>query len=97
MRLAIPSLRRAAPGLAACALLLTGCGTVSTIAIGEDARAQIHLVGVNPVVKLPAEMTYMGPGQSAALMLGGPLVGAVIANNAATSPKAQLASEMQSS
>ncbi len=87
--------RIAAVGLAASTLPLTGCGTVGTIPIGDDTRAHLHVVSVNPAVKLPDEITYMGPGQAAALMLGGPLVGGLIANNSAATPKAQLASEMQ--
>lgn len=68
---------------------------MGTIPITDDARSHLRVVSVNPVVKLPDEMTYMGPGQAAALMLGGPLVGSLIANNSAAAPKAQLAGEMQ--
>ena len=87
--------RLAATALAVSTLLLAGCGTVGTIPIADDARSHLRVVSVNPVVKLPDEMTYMGPGQAAALMLGGPLVGGLIANNSAAAPKAQLAGEMQ--
>lgn len=79
------------------ALLLAACGTVGTVPIADDARARIHVVSVNPVVKLPKEITYMGPGQAAALMLGGPLVGGLIANSTATTPKAALAAELDAS
>ncbi len=97
MSFAVPLHRLAVLALAASPLLLVGCGTVGTIPIGDDARAHLHVVSVSPVVKLPDEMTYMGPGQAAALVLGGPLVGGLIANNSAATPKAQLAGEMQAS
>jgi hypothetical protein len=87
----------AAAALAVYTLLLVGCGTVGTVPIGDAARAHLQVVSVNPAVRLPDEMTYMGPGQAAALMLGGPLVGSLIANSSAATPKAQLASEMQAS
>jgi len=87
--------RLSAAALAASALLLTACGTVTTIPIAEDARAHIHVVSVNPNVKLPAEMTFMGTGQGTALLLGGPLLGSIIANKTAEAPKAELLASMQ--
>ena len=81
--------------LAAASPLLTACGSIPTVPIAEDARARIHVVSVNPVVKLPPDLTFLGQGQGAALMLGGPIVGALIANSTASVPKAQLTAEMQ--
>ena len=87
--------RLAATALAASTLLLTACGTLTTVPIGDDARAHIHVVSIDPAVKLPAEITFMGTGQGAALLLGGPLVGTLIANKTAAGPKAELAAAMQ--
>lgn len=82
-------------GLASLATLLTACGTISTIPIAESVRSRIHVVSVDSDVKLPPEMTFMDQGQGAALMLGGPIIGSLIANNSASTPKAQLSAEMQ--
>ena len=93
----LPFHRIASSVLAASTLLLAGCGTVGTVPIADDARAHLHVVSINPSVKLPDEMTYIGPGQAAALMLGGPLVGGLIASSSAATPKTQLTTEMQAS
>lgn len=87
--------RLAAAALATSTLLLTACGTLSTVPIGDEARARLHVVSIDPAVKLPAELTYLGRAQGTALILGGPLVGALIAADSASAPKAQLAAELQ--
>jgi hypothetical protein len=87
--------RFSAAALAVSTMLLTACGTLTTVPIGDDARARIHVVSINPSVTLPAEMTFMGTGQGAALLLGGPLVGTLIASKTAETPKAELAAAMQ--
>jgi hypothetical protein len=75
-------------------LLLSGCGTVGTVPIADDARARLHVVSVNPVVRLPKDITYLGPKEAAAMVLGGPLVGGVIASGTAAGPKAALLEEL---
>jgi len=90
------SIRRlSAVSLAASAVLLSACGMVPTVPIGDDARSHIHVVSVDPAVKLPPEMVFMGAGQGTAIILGGPLVGALIASKTAEAPKAALSAAMQ--
>jgi len=87
--------RLSAAALFASTLLLTACATVTTVPIAEDARAHIHVVSVNASVNLPTDMTFMGKGQGTALLLGGPLLGTLIASKTAEAPKAELIASMQ--
>jgi len=80
--------------LIAVASSLTAC-VAPPVAITPAAKAAIHTVRVNPVVKLPPEMMYMGPAQGAVMLLAGPLLGPQLASSTGTSAKAQLAAEMQ--
>lgn len=92
MRPTLSSTRLLACGLALSTL--AACGTVGTVPIADDARASLHVVSVNPVVKLPKDITYLGPKEMAAMVLGGPIVGGVIANGTAAGPKAALLAEL---
>jgi len=94
MRLTATLSRSLACGLSLSTLLLAACGTVGTVPIDDSARARLHVVSVNPVVRLPKDITYLGPGEAAALMLGGPLIGSLIANGSSATPKAALLAEL---
>jgi hypothetical protein len=97
MRLPTSLTRSLACGLSLSTLLLAACGTVGTVPIDDGARTRLHVVSVNPVVKLPKDITYLGPKEMAAMMLGGPLIGGAIANNIASGPKAALLAELDTS
>ncbi len=73
---------------------LTAC-VAPPVAITPTAKAAIHTVRVNPVVKLPPDMLYMGPAEGVAMLVAGPLLGQQAASSTGTSAKAQLAAEMQ--
>ncbi len=88
------SRRAATLGLMAAASSLTAC-VVPPVAITPTAKATIHTVRVNPIVKLPLEMVYMGPAEGVAMLVAGPLLGQLAASSTGTSARAQLASEMQ--
>ncbi len=87
--------RLAIAAVAATASLLTACGSITPVSMSDSARARIHVVSVDPDIKMPPEPVLLDRGQSAAMMLGGPLLGAAIANNTAAEPRAQLVAEMQ--
>lgn len=90
------SLNRATlAGLISVSTLLTACGSVSTIPMDEASKSRIHSVSVDPNVEMPEEMSFLGRGEATALMLGGPIIGALIAHNTAATPKTVLAAEMQ--
>lgn len=93
MRLFASLPRRALPALIA-SLTLAGCGTVPTVLMSDDARTRIHVVNVNPIVKLPEKLSYNGPGQGAVALLGGP-IGILVASSTADGPRGQLTAEMQ--
>ena len=84
----------AAFSLLATASLMTAC-VAPPVALAPTAKMAIHTVRVNPSVKLPADMLYMGRAEGVAMMLSGPLLGAQVASATGTDAKAQLAAEMQ--
>lgn len=88
------SRRAATLGLMAAASSLTAC-VAPPVAITPTAKASIHTVRVNPIVKLPPDMLYMGPAEGVAMLVAGPLLGQQAASSTGTSSRAQLASEMQ--
>ncbi len=71
--------------------LLGGCA--SSLALTRPARESVRSVSVSREVKLPDDMYYAGPGQSAGMLFGP--VGALIAAAAARGPKGQLKAAMQ--
>ena len=86
---------RAAPlGLLAATLLLTAC-VAPPVAMAPTSKAGLHTVRVNPVVKLPADMLYMGRAEGLTMMAVGPLLGQQVASKVGNSAKAQLAATMQ--
>lgn len=80
--------------LLAVASLMTAC-VAPSVAMAPTAKTDIHTVRVNPVVKLPADMLYMGRAEGVAMMLSGPLLGAKVASATGADAKAQLVAEMQ--
>jgi len=86
--------RTTVASLIAISSALTAC-VAPPVAITPAAKASIHTVRVNPVVKLPPDMMYMGPAQGVAMLLAGPLLGQQVASATGTSAKAQLAAQMQ--
>src|SRR5471032_1313465 len=81
-------------GLLAAASLMTAC-VAPPVAMAPTAKAGIHTVRVNPVVKLPADMLYIDRAEGIAMMLSGPLLAAQAASATGADVKAQLAAEMQ--
>ena len=80
--------------LLATALLMTAC-VAPPVAMAPTARTAIHVVRVNPVVQLPADMLYRGQKEGAAMMLAGPLVGAQVASAVGKDTTTQLVAEMR--
>lgn len=94
MPLRFSSRRAAVAGVIATTASLTAC-VAPPVAITPAARASIHTVRVNPVVKLPPDLLYMGPAEGVAMLVAGPLLGQQLASSTGLSAKAQLAAEMQ--
>jgi len=90
------SSRAATLGLIAAASSLTAC-VAPPVAITPAAKASIHTVRVNPIVKLPADMLYLGQAEGVAMLAAGPLLGQPVASSVGASARAQLAAEMQAS
>ena len=80
--------------LLATALLMTAC-VAPPVAMAPTARTAIHVVRVNPVVQLPADMLYRGQKEGVAMMLAGPLVGAQVASAVGKDTTTQLVAEMR--
>ena len=87
--------RRAATlALFAAASCLTAC-VAPPVAMAPSAKAAIHTVRVNAVVKLPPDMLFLGKTEGVAMMAAGPLLGQQAAAATSKGTRAQLASEMQ--
>ncbi|MFL6699966.1 MAG: hypothetical protein ACJ8GJ_22575 [Vitreoscilla sp.] len=83
--------RATTAGALAASLLLAACAN-APVAIGDNVRASVHTVSVDPAVTLPADMYYQGPGQTGMMMLG--VFGALAAQGTAATPKARLQAAM---
>lgn len=79
--------RAATAGALAVSLLLAACAN-APVAMNDNVRSSVHTVSVDPVVTLPADMYYQGPGQAGMMMLG--VIGALAAQGTAATPKARL-------
>ncbi len=79
--------RATTAGALTVSLLLAACAN-SPVAMSDNVRASVHTVSVDPVVTLPADMYYQGPGQTGMMMLG--VIGALAAQGTAATPKARL-------
>jgi hypothetical protein len=86
--------RVAALGAIAVAASLAAC-VAPPVAITPAAKASIHTVRVNPIVKMPSQMLYVGPKEGVAMLVAGPLLGQQAAASVGAGVKAQLAAEMQ--
>lgn len=86
--------RIAVLGAIAAATSLTAC-VAPPVAISQATKASIHTVRVNPVVKMPADMLYIGPKEGVAMLVAGPLLGQQAAASVGAGVKAQLVAEMQ--
>ena len=83
----------AASFLLATAFFMTAC-VAPRVAMAPEAKGGIHVVRVNPVVQLPADMLYRGRAEGVAMMLSGPLLGDQVASAVGKDAKAQLIAEM---
>lgn len=87
------SSRAASAGALAATLLLAACASNPSVSMNETVRASVHTVSVDPVVTLPADMYYQGPGQGALMALG--VVGALVSQGTAATPKARIHAVME--
>ena len=64
------------------------------MAIDEGARAQIHVIRVNPVVSMPKSLDFFGQSQSVAALAAGPFA-ALVDDKLSAEPKAKLSKEIE--